>query len=50
VLLPDCRTQTVTYTADPYNGFTADVTYAGEICEPKVSLAYEQPETPAYGK
>lgn len=30
VLLPDGRVQTVTYTADHYNGYVADVTYEGE--------------------
>ena len=30
VLLPDGRTQHVTYHADDYNGFVADVTYEGE--------------------
>ena len=30
MLLPDGRTQHVTYHADHYGGYTADVTYEGE--------------------
>ena len=35
VALPDGRTQTVTYTADHYNGFVADVVYEGEAHYPE---------------
>lgn len=31
VHLPDGRIQTVTYTADHYNGYVADVTYEGKF-------------------
>ena len=54
VLMPDCRTKIVKYTADDYNGFVAEVTYEGEICEykapekPAGGYAYPQPENPLY--
>ena len=52
VALPDGRIQTVTYTADHYNGFVADVTYEGEAHYPEdkpyhPAPAYK-PAPPAY--
>merc|ERR1712226_1716979 len=42
VVLPDCRTQTVTYTVDEYGGYVADVQYDGYACEyhPEPKAAY----------
>ena len=46
VALPDGRIQTVTYTADHYNGFVADVTYEGEAHYPEDKPYHPAP--PAY--
>lgn len=53
VLLPDGRTQTVTYTVNEYDGYVADVQYEGEARydEPKYQPKYEpkyQPYQPRY--
>ena len=47
VNLPDGRVQTVTYTADHYNGFVADVTYEGVPHYPEAK-AYKPHPAPAY--
>ena len=36
IALPDGRVQTVTYTADHYNGFVAQVTYEGTPTYPEL--------------
>ncbi|KAB1724371.1 chitin-binding domain-containing protein, partial [Klebsiella pneumoniae] len=52
-LLPDGRVQTVTYTADDYNGYVADVQYSGDAkydYKPAYKPAYPAPayKAPAY--
>merc|ERR1712127_677888 len=46
VALPDGRTQRVKYTADHYNGYTADVTYEGQAVYPEAKPY--TPVKPAY--
>ncbi len=43
VYLPDGRVQTVTYTADHYNGYVADVKYEGEPKYPEYKQAPYKP-------
>ena len=45
VLLPDGRTQIVTYTADHYNGYQAEVRYEGEAQPYNPPPKYEQPKS-----
>ena len=48
VALPDGRIQTVTYTADHYNGFVADVKYEGTPVYPKSEPKPYAPAKPVY--
>ena len=51
VVLPDGRTQIVTYTADDYSGYVADVQYEGEAHYEEYKPSYKpyQPKyTPVY--
>ena len=47
VILPDSRTQIVTYTADE-NGYVADVKYEGQAVYPEVKSTYAPAPAPAY--
>ena len=47
VNLPDGRTQTVTYTADHYNGYVADVAYSGQAVYPEYKPTYKAAPHPA---
>merc|ERR1712021_289070 len=47
VALPDGRIQTVTYTADHYNGYVADVSYEGVPVYPEAKPYHPAP-APAY--
>ena len=47
VALPDGRIQTVTYTADHYNGFIADVKYEGTPVYPEAKPYHPAPK-PGY--
>merc|ERR1712036_131174 len=46
VHLPDGRVQTVTYTADHYNGFVADVAYEGTPHYPEYKPTYKAAPAP----
>merc|ERR1712025_1167999 len=49
VALPDGRVQTVTYTADHYNGYVADVAYEGQAVYPEAKPYRPAPAPkPAY--
>ena len=41
IALPDGRIQTTTYTADPVNGYVAEVSYQGEPVYPVAPKPYK---------
>ena len=50
VALPDGRIQTVTYTADHYNGYVADVKYEGTPVYPEAKPYHPAPKTGYHAK
>ena len=48
VLLPDGRTQKVTYSVDGYGGYVAEVTYEGTAQYPEPAPYKPAPAAPAY--
>ncbi|KAK7083765.1 Structural constituent of cuticle [Halocaridina rubra] len=48
VVLPDGRTQKVTFSADHHNGYVAQVEYEGDAQYPAPAPSYPAPAPPAY--